>query len=107
MTNMTDMTLAEAIAEVQALQREVKVSDALLLAEAKVSLDRLAGAEAAEAEIARLRDVLVSAASHLWFAANKMKGRCNGSDVSAISMAHDNARAALATKPAAKGGANA
>lgn len=49
-----------------------------------------------QAEKARLVEALTVAALHLWFAANKMKGRCNGSDVSAVSMAEENARALLA-----------
>lgn len=45
--------------------------------------------------VERLTGALTVAASHLWFAANKMKGRCRGSDIAAVSMAEQNARAAL------------
>ena len=40
------------------LKKEVAISDALLISEAEVSLERLARAEAAEAERDRLRDAL-------------------------------------------------
>lgn len=90
--------------------REMLAADALMrkhqrrAEKAEADRDRLAAANAAlEAKLARLAGALASAASHLWFAATKMKGRCSGSDVSAIKMAEANARAALAALEAKNG----
>ena len=50
---------------VRDLKKEVAISDALLISEAKVSLERLARAEAAEAERDRLREAGSNAAKAL------------------------------------------
>ena len=46
------------------LKKEVAISDALLISEAEVSLERLARAEAAEAERDRLREALKGLMAH-------------------------------------------
>ena len=86
-----------------------KIADAMegeAHAHIKLWGDALRRAEAAEAKLAerdaenaRLMEGLTVAASHLWFAASKMKGRCSGSDISAVSMAEQNARALLNKEP--------
>jgi len=56
------------------LKKEVAISDALLISEAEVSLERLARAEAAEAERDRLREALTDA----WDAHNKHGDQMSG-----------------------------
>ena len=112
-SRMAQVVMDNSVAEVEGLQaknmrlsgmcydlkKEVAISDALLISEAEASLDRLARAEKAEAENARLREVLLELIKHTHNCERELTEDLHHVDFCGESMPLTNARDALIEKP--------